>query len=328
MKVDMAADKAPKGIVDKTTTYKADLVARYWKYQQNHFPDLHNHFELGHVPPVFLTRAAWGNILFDPNADDHEREALLKLIPVGEHHKWFRSMNSSQALAQSVLGNLAIHDSLGCLNDLPADDGGTLFSGGSITSKQFAMEHKIGYLGEPHPTSLDGYFSGDYRIAIECKFTEQEVGTCSKPHLAPELPFHCDGTYTHKGPGEGPCPMTPRGVKYWKYVRDLFTWESDVDADPCPLYKNYQLVRNILAAGVREDGSVSAENGHVVLIYDGRNPAFLSGGAGLRAYSDTRNALRRPEMLRKCSWQAITQRLRSGNILPWLTEQLAEKYGL
>jgi hypothetical protein len=92
--------------------------------------------------------------------------------------------------------------------------------------------------------------------------------------------------------------------------------------------KNYQLVRNILAVGVKEDGSASTENGHVMLIYDERNPAFMSGGIGFIAYSETRAALRRPEMLRKCSWQRITQRIRQKNILPWLSEQLTIKYGL
>ena len=46
------------------------------------------------------------------SASEREVDKLLSLVPEGERHKWFRSMNSSQALAQSVLGNLAIYDSL------------------------------------------------------------------------------------------------------------------------------------------------------------------------------------------------------------------------
>ena len=65
-----------------------------------------------------------------------------------------------------------------------------------------------------------------------------------------------------------------------KYVPDLFTWKSDVDHVPCPLHKNYQLVRIILAACKRPTGSVLPEKGHVVLIYDERNPAFQKGGVG------------------------------------------------
>ena len=89
-----------------------------------------------------------------------------------------------------------------------------------------------------------------------------------------------------------------------------------------------QLVRNILAVGVKPDGSVSLHDGHAVLIYDDRNPAFQKGGLGLIGYLETKKALREPTMLRKCSWQRIAQYLREKEVLPWLTENLALKYGL
>ncbi len=98
--------------------------------------------------------------------------------------------------------------------------------------------------------------------------------------------------------------------------------------DPCPLNKNYQLVRNILAVGVKPGGSVSLTDGHVILIYDRRNPAFLEDGNGQIAYLEVQKALLEPTMLRKCSWQSITQHMRENNILTWLTENLAIKYGL
>ena len=97
---------------------------------------------------------------------------------------------------------------------------------------------------------------------------------------------------------------------------------------PCPLHQNYQLVRNILAAGVTAEGKASPDNGHALLIYDVRNPAFQEGGKGLAAFAATREALWEPTMLRKCSWQRIVRHLRNEGILPWLTEQLALKYGL
>jgi len=46
---------------------------------------------------------------------------------------------------------------------------------------------------------------------------------------------------------------------------------NDTDLLPCPVYKKYQLIRNILAACVRTDGNASLEHGQVVLIYDERN---------------------------------------------------------
>jgi hypothetical protein len=86
-------------------------------------------------------------------------------------------------------------------------------------------------------------------------------------------------------------------------------------------------VRNILAVGVGDDERASPATGHVVLIYDERNPAFQEGGKGFISFTDTQQALRDPTMLRKCSWQRMVQHLRNKNILPWLTEQLDLKYG-
>ncbi len=240
-------------------------------------------------------------------------------------------MNSSQALAQSVLGNLTAHDFLHCLSEIKCDEGIDLFGEAQVSSGNFAMEYKVDYLGEPRRTSLDGYLSGNYQIAIECKFTEAEVGTCSRPRLTTaESNYdkgHCNGTYSIQRERKERCPLTESGILYWRYVPYLFKWEIDSDIIPCPLNKNYQLVRNILAAGVKPDGNVSFGNGHVVLIYDERNPSFQENGDGLIAYIETQEALREPMMLRKCSWQCIVQYLRDNNILSWLTKNLALKYG-
>jgi len=80
--------------------------------------------------------------------------------------------------------------------------------------------------------------------------------------------------------------------------------------------------------GVKQDGTISLDEGHVILIYDKRNPAFQENGDGLSAYIETKQALKVPTMLRKCSWQKIINHLREKNILPWLTENLNSKYGL
>ena len=234
-------------------------------------------------------------------------------------------MNSSQALAQSVLGNLAIHGHLACLAELQADDGDLLLGRAQVSSDTFSMEHKVDTLHERRPTSLDGYFAGDYCVAIECKLTEAEVGPCSRPRLTQG---GCDGNYASKAAGAERCPLTQSGVLYWRYIPALFKWPNDSDLFPCPLHKNYQLVRNILAIAVKADGTVSRTDGHVVLLYDERNPAFQVGGAGLDAYRQTSAALLEPTMLRRCSWQRILQHLRQNGVLPWLTERLALKYGL
>jgi hypothetical protein len=316
--------------------YKADLNQRYWAYQESKFSHWENFFERPYAadgrPPVFMPGEAWRNIIINPEASQGEINQLLALVPEGEKHKWYRSMNSSQALALSVLGNLKIHGYLQELAGIQADEGGNLFGEAQLSAHNFVLEHKVNYLGEPRPTSLDGYVSGAYRIAIECKFTEADIGTCSRPTLKPSASNyereHCNGTYSVQRGRIERCSLAEVGVLYWRYVPDLFKWKNDHDLVPCPLYRNYQLVRNVLAAGVMPDGSVSIEHGPAVLIYDARNPAFQNGGKGLAAYQETQAALREAGMLRKCSWQRIVGRMREKGILTWLTGELGEKYGL
>lgn len=323
-------------MTSQMAAYKTELNQRYWHYQKSQFPVWQKFFDRpqseGIRPPVFRRGEAWRNIIVKPNTNQQEIDNLLALVPEFDRHKWFRSMNSSQALAQSILGNLAIHGHLRTLTELLDDDGLALFGKAQILSDNFAMEFKIDYLGEPRRTSLDGYIGGDYRVAIECKFTEAEVGTCSRPRLTPTASNYeseyCNGTYTKQKARKRRCSLTEVGVLYWRYIPRLFCWNSGQDLIPCPLAANYQLVRNILAIGVSPSGEVSLTNGHVILIYDERNPAFQRGGAGLIAFMETQRALREPTMLRKCSWQRITQHMRSKGILFWLTEQLKLKYGL
>lgn len=315
--------------------FKEKLTQRYWKYQETQFSNQLNLFERPKAddgrPPVFIREESWRNVITDPNAKQKETNQLLALIPDGERHRWYGSMNSSQALAQSVLGNLAAHNLLDCLSDMKSDEGMELFGNVQLASDKFSMEHKVNYLGETRSTSLDGLISGDYKIAIECKFTESEVGNCSRPKLTPASSNYesdyCDGNYSIQRARKSRCSLTKKGILYWRYVPQLFKWRNDIDISPCPLDKNYQLIRNIMAAGVTLNGNVSIENGHVILIYDERNPAFQENGDGLVAYFETKDALQAPNMLRKCSWQHIVNYLRDENILPWLTEDLALKYG-
>lgn len=316
--------------------YREGLLQRYWEYREAQFAseqELFNpRYQPPTSPPVFVRGKAWRNVIVNPTANEQEKKTLLDLIPRGEWHKWFGSMNSSQALAQSVLGNLFVYGYLDSLTTLTDDEGVDLFGKAKISTDNFKMEHKISHLGEPRQTSLDGYISGDYQIAIECKFTEAEVGPCSRPDLKPKDSNyereHCDGSYSKQRERITRCSLTEMNISYWDHVPKLFNWENNRDHKPlCPLNKNYQLVRNILAVGVK-DKTVSSDYGHVVLIYDERNPAFQENGDGLSAYIETKQALKEPTMLRKCSWQKIVSHLRAQNILPWLIENLNSKYGL
>ena len=318
------------------TSYKNELLHRYWKYQKENYPDWEKYFDhprgLYSRPPVFLRSESWRNVIINPDSDQKNISKLLSLIPKSEEHKWFRSMNSSQALSLSIFGNLKIHDALHYLSELEDDDGHNLFKEAEISSENFVLEYKVNYLGEPWPTSLDGFFSGDYQTALEFKFTESGIGSCSRPRLLKNNPKYeenyCNGSYSIQNNRETRCSLSEKGILYWKFVPIFFKWKNDDDLDPCPLNFNYQLVRNILAAGVKPNGSASNKNGCVILIYDDRNPAFREEGRGFEAYKNTRKALRDPGMLRKCSWQRILQLIRRKNIIPWLLKELSLKYGL
>lgn len=314
------------------TDYKAELNQRFWDYQRANFPRWEGVLQRPEAqdgrPPVFIRREAWRNVILAPDASQDETDRVLAFIALGERHKWFGSMSSSQALAQSVFANLAVNGLLDWLGKVPDDEGMPLFGDVRVSRDNFEMEHMIDYLGEPRQTSLDGYVSGDYRIAIECKFTEAEVGTCSRPRLKKSEEEYCSGIYSVQGRRLQRCALAEIGVMYWQYVPELFSWRNDADLYPCPLNKNYQLVRNVLAIGVKPDKTAALGGGHALLIYDERNPAFQPGGDGASAFLETRSALRATSMLRKCSWQRIVGQIRREGLLPWLTESLSRKYGL
>lgn len=328
----------PRSWKERMDSYMEDLISRFWKYQKDAFPNSREHFDRScrtdNRPPVFQKHVVWKNIVVKPGESNEKITKVHQLLPEEKRHGWFGSMKSSQALAQSILGNLVVYEQLSLLGELKDDSGSPLLEGADVSPRNFSMEHEINHLGEKKQrcTSLDGFFSGAHQVAIECKFTENEVGACSRPGLKESAPNyasdHCDGNYAkQKGRGKN-CSMSEHGILYWEHIPTLFKWPGDTDIKPCPLYRNYQLVRNVLSVCTRPDGHVSPENGHAVLIYDERNPEFQKDGGGYVAFEETRQALREPETIRKCSWQRITGLMRSKTVLPWLTEQLELKYGL
>jgi hypothetical protein len=311
------------------------MVDRFWRYHGEAFhncPEIFERPDMGDGrPPVFLPHAAEFNVLMAPGISEADRSRLLREILPRERHRWFRSMSSSQAIALSVFGNLKVYGLLGLLNELYDEQGHPIFGDDAITSENFRMEYKVDFLGEPRPTSLDALITGKHPVAIECKLTEPDVGSCSRPNLTIsdsnyEKDF-CDGTYKVQKGRTSRCSLSEIGVKYWSHIPVVFKWTADANLSPCPLRANYQLVRNLLAVSVPSDAMPSGA-GHVVLVYDERNPAFQKGGKGYEAYEDTRNALREPERLTRCSWQQIAGLIRMDKRLSWLTDQLKAKYGI
>jgi hypothetical protein len=314
--------------------YISDLRSRFWRYRQEMFGELDHYFDRVIASdhdrmPVFKQVHEDENVLVKPRASHKEQQAVRITLSPGKRHRHFASMRSSQALAQTVFGNLKVAKSLECLLEVQ-DRTGPLFP--IVDPHLLSMEHEIEYLGERYRgrTSVDVMFCGSYRVAVECKLAEAEVGRCSRPNLGPDDPEWCNGNYECQMQRTDPCVLSTKGILYWKIVPQLTHWTSDNDHLPCPLHKTYQLVRNLLAACVREGNDMPTavpEHGHVVLIVDERNPAFQEGGQGHTALRATREALRDPTRLRVCSWQQITTAVRKAPHLAWLAEGLNLKYG-
>jgi hypothetical protein len=306
--------------------YKSELVDRFWGYQESNFKDRQDLFERPFAPdgrpPVFHRDKAGYNVIVERGLPDDVQNKVLNQIPREKWHKWFHSMASSQALTQSIFGNLIVLNKIDCLFELKGDNGKPLFF--TDTVEDIFLEFEVNYLGEPRPTNIDVFFKGDHRVAVECKLTEKEVGPCSAGRGKEE----CDGRYAKQMGRPVRCLKTYMDIKYWEYIPRLFYWSPDVDHSPCPLLDTYQLVRNILSACVREDGKLDIDNGHAVLLYDERNPAFKKGGDGHMAWETVREALKYPALLQKCTWQEVMKVLRQDSEVEWLTAEVKEKYGL
>ena len=311
--------------------YIGTLIQRFWDYADDELflknSSLDSDCRTSQRPPVFRKSTIVNNILISANSDEQYRKAIVSTLPSHERHRHFGSMRSSQALAQSVFGNLIVAGNLALLEGFDSDQSLPAF-GNDLSHVPVRLEYNVNHLGEPRPTSVDVWFESEHRVAVECKLTEPEFGSCSRPRLKQGVdPHYCDGTYTRQENRQTRCSLSEIGVEYWRYIPELFDWRSNDDISPCTLKNTYQLVRNILAACVREDGRVDETHAHALVIYDANNPSFQDSGLAREQFAATRKALKQPNLLRSCSWQSLIGHIDSAGEMSWLTEQLRNKYG-
>ena len=131
-------------------------------------------------PVVFDRGHVAENLLIPPTASAQDRRRIIDLIPQAQRHRHFGSMQSSQALAQSVFGTITILNRLPLMSAIVAEDGRAAF-GPNLDESKLEPEKAIQTLGEPRRTSIDMWFEGPYRVAVECKLSEVDFGTCSRP---------------------------------------------------------------------------------------------------------------------------------------------------
>jgi hypothetical protein len=324
------ASGSPLGDKDQTT-YMAELLDVMWGYRGSRFAGNDGVFDRPAPskmrPPVFQRGEEERNLILKKDAPAGVNQAVIAAGPVESRHRWFRSMKSSQALTQSVFANLIHHGKLPLLAGLKTEDGETAFFDEAPGAESVQLEYEVGHLGEPRSTSVDLLIEAPARVAVECKLTEWEVGSCSRPLMEDEDARYCDGQYRRQGGRTNRCQLTEIGVRYWQEIPRLFDWKADQDLTPCPLRFTYQLARNILAACIGPDGQIGAD-AHALLVYDARNPAFAAKGAGMRAWQQARSALKEPERVRRLSWQRLIGRLAEDGELGWLVDELGAKYGL
>ena len=75
--------------------------------------------------------------------------------------------------------------------------------------------------------------------------------------------------------------------------------------------------------------SIDPNSGHVLIIYDGRNPEYAAGGRGRSA--STRAAIsasRVPGLIRRLSWQRLVGAFACAPELGYLLAGLEGKYGI
>ena len=279
-------------------------------------------------PPVLRPEFADMNVLVPP--DGAHADAIRAAIAQKQRHSKFHSLRSSQALTQSVFGAASAFG-LDVLEGIPAECGRPAFftdSGGWRLGMEQAVDNN-NTLKEKRRTSIDVLLDGPgRRVAVECKFTEKEFARCShtKPRYAPEQ--RCDGSYRVQAGRNERCALAEKGIRYWQYLPDIFDWAADRDHGPCPFDVCYQLARNALAACFAPDGSFDPDRGHVLLVYDARNPAFAKGGEAYRQWRGALVACRVPGLLRRVSWQRLASAIAAAPELAWLAEGLRAKYGI
>ena len=170
-------------------------------------------------PPVFKSPFVERNILMQLGASSEHRLAVATTLPGKERHRFFGSMRSSQALAQSVFGNLIVAGKTTLLEGLETEEGLPAFFDG-IGEARLQLEYAVDHLGEPRPTSIDLWVEGSGRVTVECKFTETEFGTCSRPRLRPSdanyTRDYCNGDYLQQQGRTSRCSLTEIGVRYWQ----------------------------------------------------------------------------------------------------------------
>ena len=106
--------------------YERTLRDRLWAWADAHHPKHLDGGDRESRPPVLSRQYRYLNLLLPPNRD--KAEQVLLSIPYAKRHRWFGSLKSSQAIAQSVFGAIQGFDTAHLLAGLKAECGRPAFA--------------------------------------------------------------------------------------------------------------------------------------------------------------------------------------------------------
>ena len=124
-------------------------------------------------------------------------------------------MASSQALAQSVFGNLVARGRLGCLAGLADEAGRPLFFEREGAVAGVFLDHDVaGLLGEPSPAAVDVWIAAPHRVIVDCMLAEAGIAECACSELEADDAKYCNRLFAADGHG---CSLSEhRDADYWR----------------------------------------------------------------------------------------------------------------
>ncbi len=194
--------------------------------------------------------------------DDRHEEGLR--FPL---HTWIHHGLSSQALCFNLFGPMMMKDDYSPLIKILKEND-IEWPSGDIDVQFEYEDSDVFKETKGQPTSIDLAVSGDDKILlIEVKLSEIGFGGCST--------FE-EGNCTGQNPllvDQEQCYLQKKGRNYWDKMKEFdFHKEKFSSGEICPFINYYQFFREVLFALSNPD----SKTGIFILLYDKRNPAFVS----------------------------------------------------
>lgn len=269
---------------------------------------------------ILQDRSDWHkNIILDRISKyiEEQKEKCFKNNEPFPLHKWIHHGLSSQAFLFNLLGPLVVDKKWHIFDEILHQAGIKLLA--SIASAEFEVEDREALnelKGQPTSIDLCLYTKANESVFIEFKFTEKNFGGCS---------VFGDGDCDGRNPAENfnLCYLHKIEKRlYWELMKNHGLLTKKIKRSfQCPFTTLYQFYRLILFA--------LEKKGHFLLLYDERNPSFLSERGSVKrglfnlAYEELPHEAQ--HICRALSVQTILSVLKKYPELTW-TSELGEKY--